>query len=426
MLKHFGVVARLAAALSVFVLSVAAAAPVAAQSCQYMFGFAALHNQVPAVVGDCTGNEVYNATGSTQATANGQLIWRRADNWIGFTNGYLTWVNSPTGVAVRLNTQRFAWEPNTDGLSVVGGPQAANSYLDDRSHAAALMLSLVNALNRREYLRAYSYWEAGAQQLPTFAAFEKGYATTAAVLAELGLIRTGVAAGNLYASVPVVLVAQTTNGATQTFVGCYNLHLAQPANQATPPFRGWAIQSAAVKTAANTANHADLLAKACPADAGQPVTPIANAEATDVSANHYLDDRSTAQEVLRSLVNALNRHEYLRAYGYWQPNAAGLASFADFEQGYADTASVALTLGTVTGDAGAGQLYYNVPAALVATSTGGEVRTYVACYTLHLSQPSVQGTPPYQPLAIRSATVKQVANTTNLAQALTTACQPAS
>ena len=425
MLKHFGLGARLAAAISMLAVSVVAAAPAAAQSCQFVFGFAALHNQIPAVVGDCTGNEVYTAAGSTQTTTNGTLVWRRADGWIGFTNGYQTWVSTAHGPAVRLNSQRFAWEPNGEGLSVAAAPtaQGANTYLDDRSHAAALILSLVNALNRREYLRAYSYWEPNAAQLKPFATFQAGYADTAAVAADLGVIREGVAAGNLYAAVPVILTAQTTKGATQTFAVCYNLHLAQPANQATPPFRGWSIQSATVTTVANTANHADLLAKACPADAGVPQGALPYTDAADVSANRYLDDRSTAQEVLRSLVNALNRREYLRAYGYWETTAPGLATFADFEKGYADTASVALTLGTVTGDAGAGQLYYLVPAALVAKTTGGDTRTYVGCYTLHLSQPTVQGTPPYAPLGIRAATMTQVANTTNLAQALTTACQ---
>lgn len=37
-------------------------------------------------------------------------------NWTAFTNGYQTWLNGPTGLAMRLNTQRFRWEANPAGL----------------------------------------------------------------------------------------------------------------------------------------------------------------------------------------------------------------------------------------------------------------------------------------------------------------------
>jgi len=38
------------------------------------------------------------------------MAWRKADNWTAFTNGYLTWINGPTGLVNRLNTDRFSWE----------------------------------------------------------------------------------------------------------------------------------------------------------------------------------------------------------------------------------------------------------------------------------------------------------------------------
>src|SRR5260221_5754909 len=37
-------------------------------------------------------------------------------------------------------------------------PGSAELYVDDRSTPAALITSFVNAINRQEYLRAYSYW----------------------------------------------------------------------------------------------------------------------------------------------------------------------------------------------------------------------------------------------------------------------------
>jgi hypothetical protein len=112
--------------------------------------------------------------------------------------------------------------------------------------------------------------------------------------------------------------------------------------------------------------------------------------------------------VLRSLFNAVNRREYVRAYWYWEPGAAQLAPYPRFEQGYQDTASVQLTTGTVSGDVGAGQIYYRVPVTLLARSAAGQTRRYLGCYTLHLARPELQAVPPFHPLAIASASVRQV------------------
>ena len=150
--------------------------------------------------------------------------------------------------------------------------------------------------------------------------------------------------------------------------------------------------------------------------------PQLPANPDDVSANRYLDDRSTAHELMRSFVNALNRHEYLRAYAYWEPQATQLPAFDSFQQGYANTESVQLTVGTVRSDAGAGQVYHQVPVALVAKTTGGGTQYFAGCYVLHLSQPAIQGMPPFQPLAIRSATVRQVNGMPSVAQ-INQSCQ---
>jgi hypothetical protein len=139
----------------------------------------------------------------------------------------------------------------------------------------------------------------------------------------------------------------------------------------------------------------------------------------------YLDDRSDPVMTLRSLFNAINRKEYVRAYSYWQTPGASpdVPTFSQFKQGYQDTVSVDATFGSVVSDAGAGQIYYNVPAALKVLTTSGQTQTFVGCYTLHLAQPAIQATPPFEPLGIRSARVKQVANDADLSTLMSTACQ---
>ena len=90
----------------------AAAAPAAqVGDCHFVLGFKTLHDLIPNVVGSCVADEQYAANGDgLQQTASGLLVWRKADNFTAFTDGYRTWVNGPFGLQERLNTQRFPWE----------------------------------------------------------------------------------------------------------------------------------------------------------------------------------------------------------------------------------------------------------------------------------------------------------------------------
>jgi len=87
-----------------------------------VLGFATLAGDLPQQVGQCVDNEGHNpANGDAlQQTTDGLLVWRKLDNWTAFTDGYHTWINGPSGVAERLNSQRFAWEANPTGLPVIG------------------------------------------------------------------------------------------------------------------------------------------------------------------------------------------------------------------------------------------------------------------------------------------------------------------
>lgn len=91
--------------------SVALAAPAAQANCQFVLGFKTLHDMIPNIVGNCVTNEEHAANGDgLQHTTNGLLVWRKADNFTAFTDGYRTWINGPFGLQERLNTQRFLWE----------------------------------------------------------------------------------------------------------------------------------------------------------------------------------------------------------------------------------------------------------------------------------------------------------------------------
>ena len=88
-----------------------------AADCKFVLGFATLKALIdeaegPDKVGQCLENEHFNPENgdSLQQTTGGLLVWRKADNWTAFTDGYRTWINGPHGLQVRLNTEHFDWE----------------------------------------------------------------------------------------------------------------------------------------------------------------------------------------------------------------------------------------------------------------------------------------------------------------------------
>ncbi|MGH2458834.1 MAG: hypothetical protein ACRDIY_08200 [Chloroflexota bacterium] len=182
-----------------------------------------------------------------------------------------TTMASPTSLAVVATPSAKPTAPMATAAVVAAttatplDDSSASVYLDDRSGPAALLRSYDNAINRREYARAYSYWEPGAaaSQLPPFGQFQQGYTKTASVTLITGPVTSDPGAGQLNYSVPIALVATTTDGATQTFVGCYQLHLAQPGVQAVSPFQPLGIRHASVQQVANGADTTTLLGQAC-------------------------------------------------------------------------------------------------------------------------------------------------------------------
>jgi len=95
--------------------------------CHFQLGFLALHDLAPGEVGDCLEDEGHNPENGDglQHTTKGLMAWRKADNWTAFTNGYWTWINGPYGLAKRLNTQRYSWEANPEGLPAADATAAS-------------------------------------------------------------------------------------------------------------------------------------------------------------------------------------------------------------------------------------------------------------------------------------------------------------
>jgi hypothetical protein len=119
--------ARLVLLLGLLAASVPAAGGLPAalaqgQGCSFKLGFAALAAFIPEQVGSCLEDEAHNPENgdALQRTTGGLMVWRKADNWTAFTDGFQTWINGPTGLVRRLNTERCTWE----GGSTLCGPTA--------------------------------------------------------------------------------------------------------------------------------------------------------------------------------------------------------------------------------------------------------------------------------------------------------------
>ena len=105
-------------ALVVAGLLVALAAPAAASSnCKFVLGFATLKALIdaaegPDLVDACLENEGFNPVlgEAHQRTTGGLMVWRKVDNWTGFTDGQRTWIYGPEGLQSRLNTELLNWE----------------------------------------------------------------------------------------------------------------------------------------------------------------------------------------------------------------------------------------------------------------------------------------------------------------------------
>ncbi len=302
-------------------------------------------------------------------------------------------------------------------------PPGSIPYLDDRSNPVTLIRSYFNAVNRKEYLRAYSYWRDPATTQGSLTDFSNGYTYTASVSLVFGAISGDAGAGQMYYTVPVRLKGIATNGVHQDYAACYVVHLSQPGFYGAPPITPMNIDRGTAKPVNVNAADADVLAGAC-SGPDYPISSPVSVEPSslDISKNNYLDNRSDPISTVSSYLNALNSKQYVRAYSYSQTPAAEFGSYSSYEAGFTDTDVITVTFGTVLSNAGAGNLTYKVPLAMKVRTTSGATRTYVGCFSLHLSQPGAQNAYPFQPMGLTAGKFTTVANNVDTHPLLASAC----
>ena len=120
----------------------------------------------------------------------------------------------------------------------------------------------------------------------------------------------------------------------------------------------------------------------------------------------HLDDRTDATSLVRSLYNAINRHEYARAWDYFGDEKPA-ADFAAFAQGYEATAEVKVLTGSLASEGAAGSTFVYVPVAILSIDTDGGEKVYAGCYTARFVNPQIQE-PPFNPLHIEKGSLQAV------------------
>jgi hypothetical protein len=332
---------------------------------------------------------------------------------------YLVVTNTPTATAelptaTQMPTATATMEPVT--LPDYSG----HAYIDDRSTPAALIFSYINAINRHEYLRAYSYWPNPGAALGTLDAFTTSFNNVESEIVTLGQVTSEGAAGSIYFTIPAALTDNLTGGGVNKFAVCYTLRFPQPANYGAPPIQPMHFDQMNKVSVDSSISDTNIVSAACPASEGLPIYDATVEDLADLSDGNFIDNRSGPVEVISSLLNAINRKEYVRAYSYWENPTQ---TYTNFANGYADTVSVTAIFGTVISDAGAGQFHYQVPVAEYVLHTDSTTKIYVGCYVLHLSNPGMQGMLPFEPMGIVSGKFTEYPAGTNVSPLLTTVCQ---
>lgn len=144
--------------------------------------------------------------------------------------------------------------------SFTASPSVEPPY-DDRSSPVRLLASYYNAINRREYSRAWAYWESPLN--PSYEDFVQGFADTESVMLVVRPpTRSEGAAGSVYVTIPALLSATHTDDSRHNFVGCF---VARRPNVPEANTQQWSLFDAMVHPSPGNSTDALLLMEACEA-----------------------------------------------------------------------------------------------------------------------------------------------------------------
>jgi hypothetical protein len=106
-------------------------------------------------------------------------------------------------------------------------------YLDDRSDGLSIIRSYYNALDRKEFARAWSYY-GDDKPLPDYQSYENEVMTIDTVELVTGDVVTEGAAGSIFYNVPIAVRITREDGTDEIEAGCVVARIANPQIQGDP------------------------------------------------------------------------------------------------------------------------------------------------------------------------------------------------
>jgi len=132
-------------------------------------------------------------------------------------------------------------------VATAGATSLKQPYMDDRSDVVALIRSHYNALVRKEFARAWSYY--GEEHPPgDFEAFETEWQGIASVDLAFGEVFAEGAAGSVFYQVPAAVLITREDGSKEQSAGCVLARLVNPQIQGVP-FRPMRLVSDTLESA---------------------------------------------------------------------------------------------------------------------------------------------------------------------------------
>ena len=123
----------------------------------------------------------------------------------------------------------------------------------------------------------------------------------------------------------------------------------------------------------------------------RPRLPVGNALPGLAADDNYIDDRSNAAALVRSLYNAVSRKEYGRAWDYFGDQKPA-KTFDKFVEGYADTERVDVaTGGDQRGRCGRQHVLSGRRSPSRRPTRTATRSVFAGCYTARLANPQIQG-----------------------------------
>ena len=149
-----------------------------------------------------------------------------------------------TATAPSNTEQAAVGKQATVGTSIP--PADSLPYPSSPEGAAQVVRDYYDAINERDYERAYNHWDRhGSASGQTLEQFEQGFADTEHVDAQIGEPgREDAAAGSLFIKIPVSIMATTKDQGIQRFSGTYSLRRVNDVPGATKDQLTWHIYAA--------------------------------------------------------------------------------------------------------------------------------------------------------------------------------------